>query len=79
MISAFRTGQVAGSIVSHKYPRCTLEEQRHAAQTAVEQRKQLGVAHWIPEEEFIQGFLHGYQHPTSAMDGLQLFVAFHSL
>lgn len=79
MISTFRAGQVAGSTVSCEYSQYTLEEQRQVAHTTLEQRKQLRVAHWIPEEEFIQGFLHGYQHLASVIDGLQVFVALHSL
>ena len=79
MISAFRAGQVASIIVHREHPQYTLEEQRRAAFAALEQRKLLGVAHWIPEGEFIQGFLHGYQHPTSVVDGLQLFVTSHPL
>jgi hypothetical protein len=79
MISAFRTGQVAGSAVCREYSQHTLEEQQQAAFGALEQRKQLGVAHWIPEEEFLQGFLYGYQHPTLAVDGLQILIAPHPL
>lgn len=77
MISAFRTGQVAGSVLFHEHPHYMLDEQRQAALSALETRKKLGVAHCTSEEEFIQGFLHGYQHPICSSDGLALFVALH--
>jgi hypothetical protein len=60
MIGAFRTGQVAGSAAFDGYSRYTLDEQRQVAFRALEQRKHLGVGHFAPEEEFVQGFLHGY-------------------
>lgn len=77
MISAFRAGQVAGSAASREYPQYALAEQQQAAFTALEQRKRLGIAHWIPEVEFLQGFLSGYQHPMPGSDGLQLYIAIH--
>ena len=77
MISAFRTGQIAGSAAFRDHPHYLLDEQQQAAFLVLEQRKYLGITHWIPEEEFIRGFLDGYQHPTSTSDGLQLFTSFH--
>jgi hypothetical protein len=73
MISAYRTGLVAGSTVSRQHPELPLEKQKFAAQEEVIKREKLGVAHLIPEEDFIKGFLAGYRTSTLLPDGLTLY------
>lgn len=74
MISAFRTGEVAGSYAAHNLPHMTTSEQQQAALNALAERISLGIAHCYPEQEFIQGFFAGYSNPQSMVDGLQMAV-----
>jgi hypothetical protein len=72
MISAYRAGQVAGSAAARAHTGET--DARDLAQVALADRKAKGVAHLIPEEEFVSGFLNGFRLPVHQPDGLQLFV-----
>lgn len=73
MISAYQAGLSAGSAVCAQYPTLTEEEQMLAAQHELTHRKDLGIAHIYPEEEFIRGFLAGYRGPAIGSDGLQMY------
>jgi hypothetical protein len=69
MISAYRAGLAAGSSADHPY-----KDAEALAQAALNERKRLGVAHTVPEEDFLRGFIDGYRAPVTGSDGLQLFV-----
>ena len=73
MISAYRVGLAAGSTVSQQDPELPLERQKLTAQGEITRRKELGIAHLVPEEEFIKGFLAGYRTSTHLLDGLTLY------
>lgn len=73
MISAYRAGLAAGSTVSQQHPELHLERQKLAAHEEVTKRKKLSIAHLVPEEEFIKGFLAGYHTSTPLADGLTLY------
>lgn len=74
MISAFRTGEVAGSAAAHDSNISIPSQPRQVAQAALAERKRFGIAHCYPEEEFIQGFLVGYNGRQNLNDGLQMAV-----
>lgn len=69
MISAYRAGLVAGSAIDHPY-----KDASELAREALQERKRLGVAHTVPEEDFLRGFIDGYRAPVNGSDGLQLYV-----
>jgi hypothetical protein len=72
MISAHRTGMAAGSNTARQQPNLLPNAQRIAAQEEIARRKRLNIAHFIPEEEFIQGFIEGYSTHIPLSDGLIL-------
>lgn len=72
MISAYRTGFVAGNTASRQHPSLTPGAQIVAAQNEIARRKSLNIAHFYPEEEFIVGFVDGYNAPGTSTDGLTL-------
>ena len=74
MVSAFRTGEVAGSAAAHDSTISMFAQPRQLALAALAERQMLGIAHCYPEEEFIQGFIAGYNNPQPGPDGLQLFI-----
>lgn len=74
MISAFRTGEVAGSAAAHNSNISIPSQPRQLALAVLAERKQFGIAHCYPEHEFIQGFIAGYNNPQAGTDGLQLAV-----
>lgn len=74
MISAFRTGEVAGSEAYRNPLILPTTQVRQIAISALLERKRLGIAHCYPEEEFIRGFLAGYKNPQPGTDGLQMLV-----
>jgi hypothetical protein len=76
MISAYRAGLAAGSTASHQ-PVLTVDEQKLAVQDEIAKREQLGVAHLIPKEDFIKGFLDGYRTSLPLPDGLTRYVSKH--
>jgi hypothetical protein len=72
MISAFRTGETAGSAAYRDPLVLPTSQPRQIAIAVLAERKRLGIAHCYPEEEFIQGFLAGYKNPQPFTDGLVL-------
>lgn len=74
MISAFRTGEIAGSDAARSPLIFVGTQLRQVAIAALAERIRLGIAHCYPEEEFIQGFVAGYNNPQPGTDGLQMFV-----
>lgn len=71
MISAYRAGQVAGSAAARAHTGET--DARELAQAALADRKAKGVAHLTPEEDFVSGFIDGFQLPVYQLDGLELY------
>lgn len=74
MISAFRTGETAGSDAARGPLILVGVQLRQVAIAALSERIKLGIAHCYPEEEFVQGFIAGYNNPQSGIDGSQMFV-----
>jgi hypothetical protein len=73
MISAYRAGLSAGSTTHSAQPSLSEDEQRKAAHDELSHRKQAGIAHIVPETEFVRGFIDGYNGPALGPDGLQLY------
>lgn len=72
MISAYRAGLSAGSTAFHARTTSLQYDVRRLAQETLERRKRLGIAHYVPETDFLQGFLEGYEQHTEKPDGLCL-------
>src|SRR5437879_1903897 len=74
VISAFRTGEIAGSAAAQNSNISMGVAARQLALIALTERERIGIAHCYPIEEFIQGFIAGYNNPQPGTDGLQLAV-----
>lgn len=74
MVSAFRTGEIAGSAAYNNPQILPTGQVRQLALAALAERIRFGIAHCYPEEEFIAGFVAGYNNPQPGTDGLQMFV-----
>lgn len=74
MISAFQTGEVAGSAAYHDPLILPTDGIRALALAALAERQRQGIAHCYPVEEFVRGFLAGYRNPQPGTDGLQMAV-----
>jgi len=73
VISAFRAGEVAGAAAYRETPGRSEEEQKRMGLAVIAMRKQQGIAHIVPESEFLMGFVDGYRKQTPFTDGLQMY------
>lgn len=71
MISSYRAGVNAGSSAHQSHPVWSGNIMQLAKET-LERRKRLGIAHFIPEQDFLRGFVEGYEQHTAKPDGLCL-------
>lgn len=74
MISAYRAGFVAGSAAYLTDIKAMPYGVNRLAQETLEQRKRMGIAHFIPEQDFLRGFVEGYERHTEKPDGLCLYA-----
>lgn len=59
MISAYRTGPIAGNAFFQQWSSLDEQTQQKAASAELTKRRRQGIAHYEPEQEFVQGFLDG--------------------
>lgn len=71
MISSYQSGLSAGSSAHQECFAC--QDIMRLARETLENRKRLGIAHCIPESDFLRGFVDGYEQHMVKTDGLCLF------
>lgn len=70
MISAYRAGLSAGNAAFQSDPSC--QNIMWLARKTLLSRQEQGIAHCVPEQDFLRGFVEGYQQQTCVLDGLCL-------